>query len=182
VVVLVAVLAVGCGSHREATGAPTAPTTPATTTARVQQPKGCLPGLERALAGAESGQVRLTGQTRVTGVEDCRYLVARPKHPGCTVAAASVDTDPQPYYAFNRWEVEAGQNVSQNDHPDLALYPQVVADVGTGADWVPGHQLIEAINTTRWVSVQLTCPTRSHPLRLAETLARAALTDPLGAG
>ena len=111
---------------------------------------------------------------RDTDLLTCRYQSARPAAGHCSRVVVSVNTEPQAFKAFDRWNVETGQNAMWSHDPKLAPVP--VAGVGIQADWVPRLHELGAASSTTWVAVVLTCPTEGAAVL---TLAKALATDGL---
>lgn len=94
----------------------------------------------------------------------------------CTKAVVIVNTEPQAYMAFDRWNVETGQNSMWTSNP--ALRPTPIAGIGIEAEWVPALLELGTGNDTTWVSVTLTGGGDTpEVLALAESLARAGLAS-----
>lgn len=108
----------------------------------------------------------------------CHYR-ARDVRPGhCGAATVQVNTAPQVYVDFQRWQVETGQTAAQSPNRARAAghSPVQINGVGLEADWVPAERLFETATEKRWVTVTLNCrvsPARGLPL--ARHLAVAAL-------
>lgn len=138
-------------------------------------PTACPPSLLTTLRETPPAGGQFTVHTqRDTDLLTCSYQNARPAAQHCSRAVVSVNTEPQAYKAFDRWNVETGQNAMWSHDPKLAPVP--VAGVGIEADWVPRLHELGAASSTTWVAVVLTCPTTAPAV---VTLAKALAADGL---
>jgi hypothetical protein len=101
----------------------------------------------------------------------CAYRAVQAPPPGdCKAAKIIVNTEPQAFKAFDRWNVETGQNAMWTNNP--ALQPTPIAGIGIEAEWAPALLELGTGNDTAWVSVILSCPANTPPvLELAKQLA-----------
>lgn len=143
----------------------------------VPGPTSCPAEFAAILRSAADGvEYRLASQ-RDSHLLSCRYQAAPGAHrPGgaCSGATIMVNTEPQAFAAFDRWNVETGQNSMWSNNPKLR--PTPISGVGTLAEWVPALLELGTANDTTWVSVTLACPANTPPvLALAKQLATAGL-------
>lgn len=140
----------------------------------VPAPTSCPRAFMAALNAAPTGG-RFTQRTqRAPDLLTCSYQNVRPAARHCSKVVVTVNTEPQAFKAFDRWNVETGQNAMWSHDPTLQPVP--VLGVGIEADWVPKLHELGAANDTTWVSVVLTFPGGAPSgLPLAEVLATAGL-------
>jgi hypothetical protein len=87
-----------------------------------------------------------------------------------------VNTEPQAFRAFDRWNTETGQNSMWSHDPKLAPVP--LFGIGIEAEWVPKLHELGAANNTTWVSVVLACSAgKPSVIALAKALAKDALAS-----
>lgn len=135
-------------------------------------PSSFGPTLSQAAAGA--GYTLTT--TLTAHLITCTYVSASAPAGACSGAKILVNTEPQAFKAFYRWNVETGQNSMWTNNP--ALRPTPVAGIGIEAEWAPALLELGTGNDTTWVSVILTCPGDSPAvLSLAEELAKQGLAS-----
>jgi hypothetical protein len=138
----------------------------------VAAPLHCPAGAAASLRAAGGAPVS-TRSERTEHLLTCTYRL-RPAGPGrCTGAVVRINTESQAFAAFDRWNVETGQNSMWGRDP--ALQPVPVQGVGVLAEWVPKLLELGAATSTTWASVVLDCPPGTPALPLATTLARQAL-------
>ncbi len=112
--------------------------------------------------------------TRITAhLLVCTYRTAATSD--CSGAVVSVNTEPQAYTAFDRWNVETGQNSMWSATPSQR--PTPIPGIGIEAEWAPALLELGTANDTTWVSIVLTCADPSGALAIAEQLALEGLAS-----
>jgi hypothetical protein len=141
----------------------------------VPGPTTCPTDFSAALS-ANAGGSRFMLATQLTShLLSCTYL-APAGTSGCSGASILINTEPQAFTAFNRWNVETGQTSMWSANP--ALQPTPIAGIGIEAEWVPALNELGAGDDTTWVSVTLTCGQGTlGALELAERLAVEGLAS-----
>lgn len=148
--------------------------TPADTV--VPGPMTCPVDFAATLASANAGATFTLTSALTAHLLTCGYQAATAPAGDCTAANILVNTEPQAYKAFDRWNVETGQNSMWTGDP--ALRPTPVYGIGIEAEWVPALLELGTGNDTTWVSVTLTCPPgRPSVQQLAEQLAVEGLAS-----
>jgi hypothetical protein len=143
----------------------------------VAAPQHCPAGSAATLRTA-AGTAVTTGSVRTEHLLTCTYRMASAVRGRCSGAVIRINTEPQAFAAFDRWNVETGQNSMWGHDPRLQPVP--VPDVGVLGEWVPKLLELGTASATTWASVVLTCPglaptaTRTV-LPLATNLGRQAL-------
>jgi hypothetical protein len=121
-------------------------------------------------AAAGGGTFSQTSQSTAHLIT-CRYHDAQAAAGHCSAAIILVNTEAQAFMAFDRWNVETGQNSMWGNDPKTR--PTPVDGLGVEAEWVPKLLELGTANNTTWISVILTCPANTPPvLALAKHLAR----------
>jgi hypothetical protein len=106
----------------------------------------------------------------------CTYQNRQAAPGRCVKATIRVNTEPQAFMAFVRWNVETGQNSMWSHDPNLQPVP--VSGIGIEAEWVPALRELGTANQTTWVSVYVTCPgSASQVPGLARVLAQLGLAS-----
>jgi hypothetical protein len=146
----------------------------------VPGPTTCPASFAAALAGAAGGAPYAVTTKLTSHLLTCTYQAAAvPPVPAgsCAQALILVNTEPQAFKAFDRWNVETGQNSMWTGNP--ALQPTPIMGIGIEAEWVPALLELGTGNDTTWVSVTLTCAGGNTPpvLELAKQLAIAGLAS-----
>jgi hypothetical protein len=176
-------LGAGCatpGSSDPPTFAPASTVPGPTATPRISS-KSCLPAAEASFKRAERGPVRIASRSRSPEVLTCRYRATSPRPHVCRSVSVTVNTEAQPITDFNRWWVEASQEVTQGGRHAADLRPQLVSGVGLLADWVPALHELEAANQHRWVTVIVhACPAHTLVLAQARRVIRVAMRARVG--
>lgn len=140
----------------------------------VPGPHSC-PASFRATLDAGGGRWTSTTQ-RAAHLLTCTYQDAHAVQGGCSGATVTVNTEPQAFTAFDRWNVETGQNSMWGHDPKLQPVP--VSGVGIEAEWVPKLRELGTANDTTWVSVVLTCSAeKPSVIALAKALAKDGLAS-----
>ena len=156
---------------------PPAYVTPAITV--VPGPAECPAPFAADLSAAAGGVgYALTSQVS-TSLATCSYRADQVPAGDCPQALILVNTEPHAYQAFDRWNVETGQNSMWGANP--ALRPTPILGIGIEAEWVPALNELGTGSSTTWVSVTLTCPgdapNTPAVLALAEQLAKDGLAS-----
>jgi hypothetical protein len=143
----------------------------------VPGPTTCPTSFAATLSTAAGGAGYAVKTQLTAHLLTCTYSSASGPTGGCTQALILVNTEPQAFKAFDRWNVETGQNSMWTGNP--ALQPTPIMGIGTEAEWVPALLELGTGNDTTWVSVTLTCAGGNTPpvLALAEKLAVAGLAS-----
>jgi hypothetical protein len=142
----------------------------------VPGPSSC-PTSFRATLEANGGRYTIKTD-RATHLLTCSYRSAHASA-GCSAATVTVNTEPQAFRAFDRWNVETGQNSMWGHDPKLAPVP--ISGIGIEAEWVPRLHELGAANATTWVSVVLVCSAdESSAVTLAKALAKRGLASTEG--
>ena len=140
----------------------------------VPGPSTCPSGFAATLSAEAAGTSFTASSQQTAHLITCTYQAAAAPPSSCSRALILINTEPQAFVAFNRWNVETGQNSMWTNNP--ALRPTPVPGIGIEAEWVPALLELGAGNDTTWVSVTLTCPGNSAGvLELAEQLATQGL-------
>lgn len=155
----------------------TIPPPSVTPAARVVPGPGSCPARFLTALNASSGRGTFTLVTeRTAHLITCKYQKMRAASGNCTKSTIMVNTEPNAFAAFNRWNVETGQNSMWGHDPNLQPVP--VAGIGIEAEWVPALLELGTANGTTWISVFLTCPDDTPAaLSLAEVLATEGLAS-----
>jgi hypothetical protein len=143
-------------------------------TARVIAGPSSCPGSFRTTLEANGGRYSMKTD-RATHLLICSY---RDSHAAarCSAAIVTVNTEPQAFRAFDRWNIETGQNSMWGHDPKLAPVP--ISRIGIEAEWVPKLQELGAANATTWVSVVLVCSAdKPSVVALAKALAKDGLAS-----
>ena len=142
----------------------------------VPGPMSCPADFATTLSAAAAGAA-FTLTTQLTShLLTCGYQAAAVPPGDCRQANILVNTEPQAYKAFDRWNVETGQNSMWTNNP--ALQPTPISGIGIEAEWAPALLELGTGNDTTWVSVILTCPANTPPvLALAKQLAIEGLAS-----
>lgn len=142
----------------------------------VPGPSSCPAAFATTLNAASRGGTFTLTTERTNHLITCKYRNARPARGSCANSTIMVNTEPNAFVAFDRWNVETGQNSMWRNDPKLQPVP--VAGIGIEAEWVPELLELGAGNSTTWVSVFLTCPANTRAvLALAKVLAAEGLAS-----
>lgn len=141
----------------------------------VPGPTTCPSSFGATLSSAANGTPYAVTTKLTAYLLTCTYQAAAAPAGGCAQALILVNTEPQAFKAFDRWNVETGQNSMWTGNP--ALQPTPIMGIGIEAEWVPALLELGTGNDTTWVSVTLTCAAGNTPavLDLAKQLAIAGL-------
>jgi hypothetical protein len=143
----------------------------------VPGPTTCPSSFAATLSTAAGGASYAVTTQLTSHLVTCTYVAATVPAGRCAQALILVNTEPQAFKAFDRWNVETGQNSMWTGNP--ALQPTPIMGIGTEAEWVPALLELGTGNDTTWVSVTLTCASGNTPpvLELAKQLAIAGLAS-----
>jgi hypothetical protein len=146
----------------------------------VASPAACPGSFGTTLSKAnKGGQFTLT-TGRAAHLLTCKYANPKPAAGTCSKGTVSINTEPQAYNAFDRWNVETGQNSMWSSHPKLR--PTPISGLGIEAEWVPLWLMLSTASASTWVTTTLICPAGPTPqvLALATDLSRAGLATTAG--
>jgi hypothetical protein len=142
----------------------------------VPGPDSCPPGFSTTLSQAAAGADYPLTTTRTANLITCTYTSTNAAIGDCSGAKILINTEPQAFKAFDRWNVETGQNSMWTNNP--ALRPTPIDGIGIEAEWAPALLELGTGNDTTWVSVIMTCPGNTPAvLALAEALAKQGLAS-----
>jgi hypothetical protein len=141
----------------------------------VAAPRDCPTGALATMRRAANAPVT-TRSERSEHLLTCTYQAGSVAPGRCSRAVVRVNTEPQAFAAFDRWNVETGQNSMWGNNPKLQPVP--VRGIGILAEWAPALHELGTANNTTWVSVVVGCPDNSQSVPpLARTLAKAGLAS-----